>query len=234
MTIPVSTFGDNGRTMINGRTVLTLGLMTTFGFAAAGGATGPAPKVVWPEFAADNGSCTPAIQNGTLHLGTRSDAKTSARMKAIFDADQSDRKRNADESTLPRDLARRKETLKLLKSGKLSTDADLIGAAFVFQHGDCPNHYLLAHTLAAQALKMGNSDAKYIFTATYDRWLLNTRKPQKYGTQLPTFASVKDKSGKLTQCIFIELPLDTTTTDVELSRYGLPLLADIKKTRRGH
>ena len=229
MTIPARTFGDNSRMMRTGRTVLMLGLMTAFGLATLGGAAGPAPKMVWPKFEADS-TCTPAIQNGTLHLGTRADAKASAQMKALYDADQAERKGTIDSTIIPRDLARRKAVLKLLEGGKLFTGADVLGAAFVFQHGNCPNHYLLAHTLAEEALKKGNVDAKFIYAATYDRWLISIGKPQKYGTQMPGFSVNSDTKGKIISCGIIEIAIDPKTKDSERKLYDLPTLAQREKS----
>lgn len=194
-----------------------------------------ASEISWPNFPADS-TCTPAIPNSGLSFGTKADAKASARMKVLYDADQKDRQGQIDWSVVtPRDRAREVETLALLKSGKLSTGTDALGAAFVFQHGNCPNHYLLAHTLAEQALALNpnRSEAKFIFAATLDRYLLSRRKNQKFGGELPTFVQVRDKTGTLTQCIFIELPMDPTTIDAELKKYNLPLLSEIKKRKDG-
>jgi len=56
-------------------------------------------------------------------------------------------------------------------------------AAFVFQHGDKPDDYLLAHTLAMVAVKKGQPDALWIAAATLDRYLQRSEKPQIFGTQ---------------------------------------------------
>lgn len=115
---------------------------------------------------------------------TRSDS--TPEMKAIFDADQSDR---ADEDRIdwskvgPRDVARRERTLKLLGDGRLNTGSDFRYAALIFQHGDTPNDILLAHTLAVISAAKGESKAAWIAAATLDRYLQYTKQPQIYGTQ---------------------------------------------------
>ncbi len=81
------------------------------------------------------------------------------------------------------DAARREATHKLLADGKLHTGADFERAAFVFQHGDTPDDYLLAHTLAMVAVSRGKSSAIWIASATLDRYLNSVHQPQIYGTQ---------------------------------------------------
>jgi hypothetical protein len=198
------------------------------GLVAGLGGVASASKVTWPNFPAD-ATCTPVISNSVFKLGTKPDANASARMKALYDADQAERKGTIDSSIIPRDLDRRKAALKLLEGGNLFTGADLLGAAFVFQHGNCPNHYLLAHILAEQALKRGSVDAKFIYAATYDRWLISTGKPQKYGTQMPGFRIDSDAKNKITSCEIIEPTIDSTTKDSERILYGLPTLAQREK-----
>ena len=81
------------------------------------------------------------------------------------------------------DVERRKQTRALLDAGKIQTGADYRKAAFVFQHGDTPSDYLLAHTLALVALKKGDTSASWIAAATLDRYLTAINKPQIYGSQ---------------------------------------------------
>ena len=46
-----------------------------------------------------------------------------------------------------------------------------------------PDDYLMAHTLSMIAVAKGDSSALWIATATLDRYLQSTGKPQIYGTQ---------------------------------------------------
>jgi hypothetical protein len=109
---------------------------------------------------------------------------SNLRMTAIFDADQKDREGKIDWTVVSKaDASRRQAVRELLRSGDLHTGADFEHAAFVFQHGDEPNDYLLAHTLAIIAVKKGRTRAIWIAAATLDRYLQRTEKPQIYGTQ---------------------------------------------------
>lgn len=108
-------------------------------------------------------------------------------MQRIFEADQKDRQPGVgkiDWGVVQKaDAARREETRKLLLDGKLHTGEDFERAAFVFQHGDTPDDYLLAHTLAMVAVARGQSGALWIEAATLDRYLNSIHQPQIYGTQ---------------------------------------------------
>ena len=91
-------------------------------------------------------------------------------MQQIFSEDQKDRQPSNNEinwSVVGKaDAARRMVTRKLLNDGKLRTGEDFERAAFVFQHGDTPDDYLLAHTLAMVAVARGQSSAIWIAAAT--------------------------------------------------------------------
>jgi hypothetical protein len=117
----------------------------------------------------------------------------SAEMKSIFDEDQ--RVRNAqqiDWKVVSRtDSERREQTRKLLAAGALHTGKDYEEAAFVFQHGDSPEDYLLAHTLAMVAVSKGHATAIWIAAATLDRYLQKIGQKQIYGTQ---FLSGQDRN----------------------------------------
>jgi hypothetical protein len=108
-------------------------------------------------------------------------------MQRIFEADQKDRQPGVGKIVWgvveKADAARREETRKLLADGKLHTGEDFERAAFVFQHGDAPDDYLLAHTLAMVAVARGQGGALWIEAATLDRYLNSIHQPQIYGTQ---------------------------------------------------
>lgn len=109
----------------------------------------------------------------------------SAEMKTIFDEDQRVRStRKIDWNAVSRtDADRRGETRKLLAAGALHTGKDYEEAAFVFQHGDSPQDYLLAHTLAMVAVSKGEATAIWIAAATLDRYLERIGQKQILGTQ---------------------------------------------------
>jgi len=120
---------------------------------------------------------------GTENMSPSSDPE----MKQIYDADQADRSgsiNKIDWATIdPRDAERRKRTSQLLSEGRLHTGADFVEAAYVFQHGDTANDFLMAHTLAVIAVKKGNSGAPWIAAASLDRYLQSIGQKQIYGTQ---------------------------------------------------
>ena len=53
----------------------------------------------------------------------------------------------------------------------------------MFQHGDLPEVYLKAHTLAVVGAARGKEEAAWIAAATLDRYLQSIGQPQIYGTQ---------------------------------------------------
>jgi hypothetical protein len=119
-------------------------------------------------------------------LYTRNDLDTdNPEMKSIFDEDQHVRQsRQTDWKQVTKaDAQRREQTRKLLASGALHTGIDYEKAAFVFQHGDSSDDYLLAHTLAMVAISKGDSSAIWIATATLDRYLQKIGQKQIFGTQ---------------------------------------------------
>jgi len=81
------------------------------------------------------------------------------------------------------DSARRVRTRALLDAGQLHSGDDYERAAFIFQHGDKPQDYLLAHGLAIIAAAKGRRDATWIAAATLDRYLQSVGQKQVYGTQ---------------------------------------------------
>lgn len=57
------------------------------------------------------------------------------------------------------DSERHQQVKALLSANKLYSGSDFEQAAFIFQHGDTPKDFLLAHTLALAALARGKQDA---------------------------------------------------------------------------
>jgi hypothetical protein len=121
-------------------------------------------------------------------------AQSSVDMEKIFDADQADRQMNLAAMTPeqrlewinkigPRDAQRRKQVMDLVSRGALRTGQDFEEAAFIFQHGEKPNDFLLAHTLAMVAIANGSVKSRWIAAATLDRYLQKIQQPQIYGTQ---------------------------------------------------
>ena len=123
-------------------------------------------------------------QPNRIYCANDSDTPSNE-MKAIFDEDQRVREsQHVDWKTVGgTDAQRRERTRKLLAAGALHTGKDFEEAAFVFQHGDKPDDYLLAHALAMIAVARGDPTAIWIASATLDRYLENIGQKQIFGTQ---------------------------------------------------
>ena len=110
-------------------------------------------------------------------------------MAKIFAADQKDREGGMNitpaqwEQINRRDAARREQVRKLLDSSTLKTGEDFEHAAFVFQHGNRAEDYLMAHILAIAAVVRGDAKARWICAATLDRYLQSIKQPQVFGAQ---------------------------------------------------
>jgi hypothetical protein len=107
-------------------------------------------------------------------------------MAAIFAADQADRQQLATIDwaiVRPRDEARRTRVRQMLDEGLLRAADDYYYAAMVYQHGEAPEDYLLAHALAMTAQAAGRPDAAWIAAASLDRFLQHVDRPQIFGTQ---------------------------------------------------
>jgi hypothetical protein len=112
-------------------------------------------------------------------------SESSDAMKTIYAEDQRVRTTETIDWTVvsKSDADRRVQTRKLLADGALHTGKDYEQAAFVFQHGDVPQDYLLAHTLAMVAVSKGDATAIWIAAATLDRYLEKIKQKQIFGTQ---------------------------------------------------
>lgn len=112
----------------------------------------------------------------------------------------------------------------VLESNKELSGIDYHHASWIFQHGDEPSDYKKANELAKIAMEMGEERSKWLYAASFDRWMLSTNSPQKFGTQF-----LQNKSGdwELAQ------PIDKNTTDEERAKYNVPpiskALAEYKK-----
>jgi hypothetical protein len=112
--------------------------------------------------------------------------KSNAEIAHLFDEDQAVREHWPPKdiaAVIEQDRARRNRAKTLLESGALQSGDDFWHAAFIFQHGDTPADYLLAHSLAIVAAARGRADATWIAAATLDRYLQSIHQKQIYGTQ---------------------------------------------------
>jgi hypothetical protein len=92
------------------------------------------------------------------------------------------------------DAARRKRVREMLNEGTVRTNSDYTWASFIFQHGETPDDYLLAHVLGMIAASRGDKMGRWIAAATLDRYLHSIKQPQVFGTQFAPGAK-----GEMTQ-----------------------------------
>ena len=135
------------------------------------------------------GSLTAADWDANRTYAVQAESTTAnVEMASIYEDDQKVRQNGpairADWDAIETaDRVRRERVAAMLAAGALHTADDYRKAAFVFQHGDRSDDYLLAHTLALVAVAKGDQGAAWIAAATLDRYLQSVRQPQIYGTQ---------------------------------------------------
>jgi hypothetical protein len=102
----------------------------------------------------------------------------------LLPANTAEKLQNLDGVTLQKhDEDRRQRVRELLSAGQVTTAQDFHDAAFIFQHGQKPDDYLLAHVLAVEAVVKGDDSSKWISAATLDRYLQAIGQSQVFGTQ---------------------------------------------------
>ncbi len=107
----------------------------------------------------------------------------------------------------------------MIENETLQEGADYYHAAVILQHSDKPEHYKLANELCSKAIDLGEKRAKWLYAATFDRYLLNTgEKYQKFGTQYE-----KGENGLWRLC-----PVDPETTDEMRAECNVPPLEKLK------
>ncbi len=166
---------------------------------------------------ADFTSCHPEMEGVEVDLEGASAPLLEQRVHDLFTKDQAARSTDEIdwETVSKKDEARRAEVLGYLVEGKIMSARALVDASFIFQHGDCPAHYQLANKLADKAVQLGSVDAKWIYAATLDRYLLSVGEKQKFGTQYTSSDG----------CTYTLESYDPTTTDEERAEYDVPPLA---------
>ena len=136
------------------------------------------------------------------------------------EADQGARTGTISHDLGAQDAQRRGRVREIIEAGGMRTAADHFHAAMVFQHGDNPDDYKLAHDLAKKAAELDPSHraAKWLSAAAMDRWLRSTGRPQVYGTQYMVMHDV-----------WVLQPIDeTAVTDDQRLALGVPTLAAAK------
>lgn len=88
--------------------------------------------------------------------------------------------------TTARDTVRRTQVKALLAAGRIQTAQDFHDAAYIFQHGQQADDYMLSHILAVEAVVKGDATSKWISAASLDRYLQAIGRKQVFGTQYIT------------------------------------------------
>ena len=106
----------------------------------------------------------------------------------------------------------------LYKTGALRTGNDYYHAAMILQHSQRPDDFLLAHEFCIVAVAKGNRRALWLAAATEDRFLMNIKRPQRFGTQ---YRSVGDGPMTLYR-------MGSGVTDELRTELKVPTLAEAK------
>ncbi|MFN3537645.1 MAG: hypothetical protein ACK4Y4_09385 [Brevundimonas sp.] len=177
-------------------------------------------------------SCTESTSNSAEPSPETSAPETESAadnedLAAMFAADQAARTGGMISNGVlvtMQDAERRVRTRALLDANQINTAQDYFHAAFIFQHGNEPDDFLLAHVLAVTAVDKGHPRAFWIAAATLDRYLQNIGRPQIYGTQFQLRAA----AGEVTQGDYDQELLP----DVLRSAAGVPTLEAQEDQRR--
>ncbi len=141
-------------------------------------------------------------------------------LHTIYTQDQADRKGKINIGHMQEhDRIRRQRVEELLTAGSIQTAEDYFHAAMVFQHGEQLDDYWKAHELALKAAELGHGTGRWLAAASYDRWLMQQGKPQKYGTQYT----------RQNSDLFTLYEIDPTTTDAERAEWNVPSLAEAQQ-----
>jgi hypothetical protein len=118
-----------------------------------------------------------------------------------------------------RDKKREARVKEFYTENKLRSGVDYYHAAMVLQHAAAPEDYLLAHEFCVVAIGKGESKARWLAAATEDRFLMNIKRPQRFGTQYRS-----DGNGPLKL-----YEVDEQVTDELRRELAVPTLAKAKE-----
>lgn len=151
-----------------------------------------------------------------------SDGKDNEELARLYKEDQDDRKPGEPidwELVSERDRKREARVKELYKSDQLVTGADYYHTAMILQHASRPEDFLLAHEFCVVAIGKGEKKALWLAAATEDRFLMNLKRPQRFGTQ---YRSEKvNEPAKLYE-------VDVDVTDKLRREFNTPSLKDAK------
>lgn len=148
----------------------------------------------------------------------------NAELESLYAADQKDREGDLEgtawQQVEKRDAERRKRVLEIMEKGGAKEAGDYIHAAMVFQHGQTTDDLDHANRWATKAVELDPEypGARWLAAASKDRFLMDSGKPQLYGTQFR-----KDKDGP-----WYLWQVDPAITDEERAKWDVPPLARSK------
>ncbi|MBL8892803.1 MAG: hypothetical protein JNL67_22695 [Planctomycetaceae bacterium] len=83
-----------------------------------------------------------------------------------------------------RDIQRRREVRSILCNENDLEATDYYYAAWILNHGDTIDEAELAFCLAKKSFELGCLHGRWLYAAAFDRWLMYSGLPQKFGTQI--------------------------------------------------
>ena len=150
----------------------------------------------------------------------------NAELAKMYDEDQGDRTPAATGKPIdwkvvgPRDRQREARVKTLYESGALRTGKDYYRCAMILQHASKSEDYLLAHEFCVVALAKGERSARWLAAATEDRYLMNLKLPQRFGTQY--FSSGPNQPTRLHEVV-------PGVSDALRRELEVPALADARR-----
>ncbi len=124
-----------------------------------------------------------------ISSGSTKKAKDNEELQKLFSEDQSDRLTSGNKAidwavVAPRDATRKARVLELLEKHQIRTGSDYLNSAFILQHGQTPEDFILAHEFCIIAVARGKTEALWLAAASEDRFLIKIGRKQRFGTQL--------------------------------------------------
>jgi hypothetical protein len=157
----------------------------------------------------------------------------NAELESMFQLDQADRRLQLGESAdaeaalaaiQANDAARRARVRELLASDSVVTGMDFRYAAVIFQHGEIPDDYLMAHDLAFTAMLKNPEPPMGLAGLTEDRFLRSLGRLQRFGSQ-----GSYDPNDPVARIQPTEEDSETAVTDTLRADYMVPPLAVAKE-----
>lgn len=166
----------------------------------------------------------------------------SAELARLVSADQADRTfastptKNQLQRMTVGDRRRRKRVREILREADHFSADDFDNAALIFQHGNTPQDFELAHELAICAAGLGKIES--LPCLTEDRFLESVHWKQRFGTQFSGFGNstvLKPVDEQEPTAVTDELRLDLLVPPLEMSkRYGLNAVMKSQDLVLGH